>query len=260
MSYKKRSEEKVSAAERGEKINIDEERAEARQAYHVEQHIQTGNNLRDFILGFNDGLVSIFSLAAGVVGAGVQPKIVLLAGLAGLAAGATSMGLNNYISYKSQIEFYKSEIQREKNEIGKVPEREKEEIREIYKKKGFKGKELDKVVSRICSNKNVWLKVMMEEELGLMEDKFDRPVKVALITGVSFVFGAMIPITPYLITSASTNGLLASAITSLIFMFLIGSAKTVITKKNWFKSGIEMVFIGMISATAAYLLGRLFTI
>src|SRR3989344_6405514 len=147
-AYEKRAKQKIKDAKKGEKIDIDKERAEARQAYHAEEHIQSGNNMRDFILGFNDGLVSIFSLVAGVAGANVSSKIVLLAGLAGLAAGATSMGLNNYISYKSQIEFYKNEIAREKNEIDEVPERERDEIMALYKKKGFKGKELDMVVNR----------------------------------------------------------------------------------------------------------------
>ncbi|MFH0977926.1 MAG: VIT1/CCC1 transporter family protein [Candidatus Woesearchaeota archaeon] len=258
--YKKRAAEKVKAAKKAEPINIDKERAEARQAYHSEQHIKSGSNLRDFILGFNDGLVSIFSLLTGVAGANVSPKIVILAGFAGLSAGATSMGLNNYISYKSQIEFYKSEIEREENEIKRVPQREREEICEIYRKKGFKGTELERVVARICSNKKVWTKVMVEEELGLIEDKFDSPVRIAIITGLAFILGAMIPIAPYLFIRSASTGFMLSITFSIIFMFTVGAAKTVITKKSWLRSGAEMILVGAVSATAAFFIGRLFTL
>src|SRR3989338_2363842 len=142
-SLKKRVEEKLSEGKNRKPVEINKERQEARQAYHSEQHIKSGSYIREFILGFNDGLVSTFSLVAGVTGANVANRIVIIASLAGLAAGSTSMGLNNYISSKSQIEFYKSEIEREKYEIETLPELEREEIVEIYKSKGFKGKILD---------------------------------------------------------------------------------------------------------------------
>ena len=256
----KREDEKLEAAKKGELINIDSERKEARQAYHAEEHIKGGSYIREFILGFNDGLVSIFSLVTGVVGAAVSSKIVILAGLAGLTAGATSMGLNNYISSKSQTEFYKSEVERERKEIEKVPKREREEIVAVYKSKGFEGKLLKQVVNKITSDKKTWLKVMVEEELGLFGGDFENPYKIALITGISFIFGALIPIAPYLFISNVSSGLLYSAIASILGLFIVGSAKTMITKKNWLKSGAEMVMVGVLAAGAAYFIGGLFRV
>ena len=256
----KREDEKLEAAKKGELIDINSERKEARQAYHAEEHIKGGSYIREFILGFNDGLVSIFSLVTGVVGAAVSSKIVILAGLAGLTAGATSMGLNNYISSKSQTEFYKSEVERERKEIENIPEREKAEIEAVYKLKGFEGKLLKQVVNKITSDKKLWLKVMMEEELGLFGDDFENPYKIALITGISFIFGALIPIAPYLFISNVSSGLLYSAIASILGLFIVGSAKTMITKKNWLKSGFEMVMVGVLAAGAAYFIGGLFRV
>src|SRR3989338_8363014 len=248
-SMTKREDEKLEAARKGEPLDIDSERKEARQAYHAEEHIKGGSYIREFILGFNDGLVSIFSLVTGVVGAAVSNKIVILAGVAGLAAGATSMGLNNYISSKSQTEFYKSEV-----------ERERKEIVAVYKSKGFEGKLLKQVVNKITSDKKTWLKVMVEEELGLFGGDFENPYKIALITGISFIFGALIPIAPYLFISNVSSGLLYSAIASILGLFIVGSAKTMITKKNWLKSGFEMVMVGVLAAAASYSIGSLFSV
>jgi len=259
-SMTKREEEKLEAVKNGEPVDIGSERKEAMQAYHAEEHIKGGSYIREFILGFNDGLVSIFSLVTGVVGAAVSNKIVILAGVAGLAAGATSMGLNNYISSKSQTEFYKSEVERERKEIENVPKREREEIVAVYKLKGFEGKLLKQVVDKITSDKKRWLKVMMEEELGLFGDDFENPYKIALITGISFIFGALIPIAPYLFISNISSGLIYSAIASILGLFIVGSAKTMITKKNWLKSGAEMVMVGVLAAAASYSIGSLFSV
>jgi len=124
-----------------EKYNVEKERRKSMQAFHQERHFHSGGYIRDIIFGFNDGLVSTFALVTGVAAAAIAGTVstfaIMLAGMAGLVAGAVSMALGAYISSKSQIEYYYREIDREKYELKHNPEREREEISEIYKKKGF---------------------------------------------------------------------------------------------------------------------------
>ncbi len=112
-------------------------------------------------------------------------------------AGAISMAAGTYLSTKSQKEFYESELAREKREMEELPEIEAQKIRDIYKEKGFGGKELELVVKRITFNKDIWLKVMMEEELGL-HGRFENPVRSMLVMGLAFFVGALVPISSYL--------------------------------------------------------------
>ena len=237
-----------------ESVNVPLERENALQAFHSEQHVKSGSYIRELIFGFNDGLVSVFALVSGIAGAALSSNIILLTGIAGLTAGAVSMALGAYISSKSQIEYYNSEIKREKEEIEKYPEVETEEIRQLYKLKGFKGQNLETVVKIITSDKKIWLKVMMEEELGLVQGKFDNPKIVAVIMGVAFVVGATLPIIPYFFME-TVAALPLSAVLSLAGLFAIGSLKTIITKMSWLKSGAEMVGIGILSAAATYTIG-----
>lgn len=223
-----------------------------------ETNIKGGKYLRDIILGFNDGLVSVFALITGVAGAAVSNRIVLLAGFAGLTAGAVSMALNNYISTKSKKEFISSQQKMEEEEIKTSPKEEEKEVEQIFKKKGFKGKILDKIVKTITSSKRIWIKTMMLEELKIPpKEEYKKPTLTALITGLAFIIGAIIPIMPYFFLSI-IPALLTSIIISLIILFIVGAAKTTITQKRWFYSGIEMAFIGSAAALVSYFVGELF--
>jgi VIT1/CCC1 family predicted Fe2+/Mn2+ transporter len=243
-----------------EKYNVEKERRKSMQAFHHEHHFHGGGYIREVIFGFNDGLVSTFALVTGIAAAAITGTVdnfvIVLAGIAGLLSGAVSMALGAYISSKSQIEYYNREIDREKYEIKMYPEREREEIREIYKRKGFRGRELNIVVNRICSNKKNWLKVMIEEELGLMIENFDNPRTIGAITGAMFVVGSIIPIIPYILLHPS-SGLTVSAVVSMVGLFILGSLKTKITERVWWKSGLEMVAIGAAAAIITYGAGAL---
>lgn len=221
-------------------------------------HLQGGKYIDDFIIGFNDGIVSIFALVAGVSGALVSNRIILLSGFAGLTAGAVSMGLNNYISEKSEKEFIQSLQEEEKRSIKKKPKEEEQEIKDIFKKKGFKGKILEKIVDTITASKKIWVRTMMLEEHRVPpKEESKNPFFSAFLSGFSFIVGAIIPIIPYFFMPVHTS-LMISALLSLSILFTIGAAKTVITRKNWFYSGLEMTFIGASAALLAYFVGELF--
>jgi VIT1/CCC1 family predicted Fe2+/Mn2+ transporter len=220
-------------------------------------HISGGGFVRDIVFGMNDGLLSMLSLVSGVAASGAGGQIVILAGIAGAAAGAISMAAGAYISTKSQIEFYEEEIAREKREIETLRGREVKEIRDIYSAKGFRGELLAKVVGHITSDKARWLDVMMKEELGLFADRLGNPWYAGALSGSAFVLGSLFPVVPFVLLDVHT-GLVASIVATGLAMFGVGVVKARYTKANPFLKGGEMVLIGLIGAGATYLVGSLF--
>ncbi len=219
----------------------------------------SGKNIRELVLGFNDGIVTTFAVVAGVSGASVGSSIIILAGLANAIAGAISMALNLYLSIKSQIEYYRQEIEREKKEIEEIPAMERQEIRDIYKAKGFHGKELDMIVKRITSNKKRWLDVMMREELGLAPEQFENPIKASVNVFIAFVVASMIPLLPYVFFPAK-QALAIASVAFVITLFIAGAAKSYITHIGWLKSGLEMLFIGVVASVLTYYVGTMFAV
>ena len=220
-----------------------------------EPHAKGGKYIRDVVFGANDGLVSVVALVTGVAGGVSNNKVVLLAGVAGAVAGAISMGLGAYISNKSQIDFFKTEIDKEKHELEHEPEKETMELREIYANKGFKGKDLDKAVKIISSNKKVMLDVMIKEELGLDTD-FNNPYLAGILSGVAFILGSIVPVLPFFFQTSLA--LTISIIASLIGLFILGALKTIVVKKNPFELGIESVAVGGLAMIVTYYVGTLF--
>lgn len=220
-------------------------------------HTPKGKYIRSIIFGFNDGTVSNLALVAGLSGAMLGNQVVILGGLADMIAGAISMGLGNYIATKSQVEFYRHEYQREKEEIITMPTLEKKEIEDIYRKKGFKGKELAMVVKRITSNKKRWLNVMMEEEIGMTKKGIENPIAVGFMTFGAFLLAAAIPVIPFFVLPVKQALVLAS-VTCMSLLFAVGVAKTHYTGRDWLRSGIEMVIIGALATLASYYLGEFF--
>lgn len=220
-------------------------------------HAPGGHQLRDVMLGLNDGLVAAFAVTSGVAAAFVNPKVVVMAGLAEMLGGAVSMGLAAYASARAQYEFYESERQREHDEIRRWPEREREEIRGIYRGKGFNGALLDQIVTHITADPTRWRDVMMSEELGFGADVAEPPSRSALIVGGSYLVGAAVPLLPYLFM-APPLGILASGIATVAVLFVVGAAKTLITTRPWWRSGFESMGIGIAAALVTYGAGRLF--
>ncbi len=227
-------------------------------ASHTEAlHIPGGSIVRELVFGANDGLVAAFAVASGVNGAGVKSNIIFIAGMAELIGGTISMALGAYLSTKSQIEYYRGEMNREGYEVDNFPEVEKQEVRDIYTAKGFTGEILDKIISHVTADKSRWVNIMMQEELGLSLDQNISPLKSGIATGLAYAFGALMPIIPYLFTQPA-QGLVASVIITLSVLFGVGAAKTIVTGKSFFRSGLESMAIGGLAAAATYVGGRVF--
>jgi len=218
------------------------------------RHSYVGEFLRDLIFGLNDGVVSNFSLIAGVAGAGPSHGVVLLAGAAGLIAGAASMSAGAYLSNKSQREVVAEEVRREAEEIEYAPEEERDELRRIYRLKGFTEDEVEILVSRITADKQRWLETLVTEELGLRPEGGPPPLLDALFAGGGFALGAIVPLLPFLFTEG-TAALVAAAVLSIAGLFLMGAAKTLVTSRSVLRSGLEMVVIGVGAAVVTNLVG-----
>ncbi len=226
--------------------------------HHTEQvHPAGGSLIRDLMLGLNDGMVASFAVTSGVAGAFNSQRVVIMAGLAETLGGTISMGLAAFISARSQIEFYQSEIERERDEIRRWPDREREEIRSIYRSKGFTGALLEQIVSHITAEPDRWRNVMMREELGFSEESFEPPVRSGIVVGIAYFAGALIPVIPYFLVPPP-RGIVFSALAAVAALFAVGAAKTVITSRRWWVSGLESMMTGVAAALVTYGAGRLF--
>lgn len=216
-------------------------------------HRISGEWIRDATLGANDGLVSILTLLAGVAGA-IQGEVVLLAGIAGLIAGAISMGVGAYVSAKAYRAYYRKELQREVREMRELPEVEREEIRGIYRERGFEGELLERVVDTITSNPRVWLKVMMSEELGLSA-QFARPLGAAAVVFVAFVAGGIIPVIPFIFAQGLGALGVSFALTALALL-AAGAIRSRFTGERPFLAGLELTIMATIGVGVAHGIGR----
>ncbi len=215
--------------------------------------------LRDFFLGGQDGLVNVLGIVLGLFAAGGESHIIIVAGMAAAFAEAVSMGAVAYTSTLAQKDFYDKQKQNEKAHIEKFPEEEKQELYKIYSAKGFEGKLLDDIVDEIVSDKEVWVNIMMEEELDLSKVDTSSIVNSALVVGLSALVGSFVPILP-LFFLARTDALIASIVVSALALFAAGVYEAKSYVGNWLHKGLQMVAIGMGAALVGFLVGRVFNV
>lgn len=225
-------------------------------AFHIEQHVRN-TPLAAVILGGQDGLVNVLGVILGVAAASGETRIVLAAGLAAAFAESISMAAVAYTSQMAEKSHYEAELAREKREIKEVPEMEVQEIRDIYKAKGFTGKLLEDITKHITSNETVWLKTMMTEELGLSPINTRRVVIDSTIVGVSALIGSFIPLLPFFFLSVG-DGIIPSLILSTLSLFAVGVYKAKTTLGKPLRNGMEIAVIGMSAAIIGYAIGVLF--
>lgn len=226
-----------------------------RKKLHLEMHLK-GSWLRDFILGWQDGLVNVLGVILGVAAATSEFRVVMIAAIAAAFAESVSMAAVAYTSFKAEHESYLSEMNREKCEVEKMPKRETSEIRSIYRKLGFHGSLLERIVRHITSDKRRWVNVMMEQELKLQPQK-ESPLLTAIIVGISAFIGSVIPVIPFFFFSVK-EAIIPTLMISTTVLFFVGVYKAVSTVGSPLKSGIEMAMIGMVAALAGYGVGSFF--
>jgi predicted membrane protein (TIGR00267 family) len=220
---------------------------------------QKNSWIRDLILGGQDGLVNVLGIILGVTAANGTHPVIVAASLAAAFAEAVSMGAVNYTSTLAERDHYAKEKNTEYWEIEHEPDEEREEIRAIYSAKGFKGRNLEMVVNTITQNKDNWAKVMMDEELKLQEVRTDRIFSSSFLVGFSTVVGSIIPVLPYFVFQPN-QALPISLVLSSVVLFSVGVYKAKTYVGNWWKSGLQMLLIGMGAAIIGFIIGKFFRV
>jgi len=230
-------------------------------ASHVESHFTSSAIVRDVVIGMSDGLTVPFALAAGITGAIGHTEgataLVVTAGLAEIAAGSIAMGLGGYLAARTDAEHYESELQREIRETVELPERETEEVVQVFREYGLSEAEMAPVVKAICSDQKRWVDFMMRFELGLEEPDPKRAARSAVTIAGAYVVGGMIPLAPYMMLPDVTQGLRYSVGITLVALAVFGLIKSRFIGISAFKGAMQTVLTGGLAASAAFLLARL---
>ena len=208
--------------------------------------------VRDIVIGMADGLTVPFALAAGLSGAVDGTRIVVVAGLAEIAAGSIAMGLGGYLAARNDVEHYVSELHREEREVLERTADEENEVREILDTYGLKPAQADPIIAHFRANPKIWVDWMMRFELGLEAPDPTRALKSAATIAVSYIAGGLVPLTPYMLTSSSQTALWYSVIATLMALFGFGYIKGTFTGTHPFQSAFRTTLIGGLAAAAAF--------
>jgi vacuolar iron transporter family protein len=226
-------------------------------SHHVEAHFEASETVRDVVIGMSDGLTVPFALAAGLAGTLSKTSIVVIAGLAEIAAGSIAMGLGGYLAARTDRDHYKSERERELRETVELPQKETEEVADVFRGYGMSEEEMAPVVKAICSDQKRWVDFMMKFELGFEEPDPKRARNSAVTIAVSYIVGGMVPLAPYIFVSDLEQALSTSVIVTLIALFIFGYVKGRMTGISPFRGGLQTVVIGGLASAAAFTLAKL---
>ena len=224
---------------------------------HVEMHFQASDTVRDVVIGMSDGLTVPFALAAGLTGTAVATsKLVVIAGLAEIAAGSIAMGLGGYLAARTDRDHYESERQRELRETIELPQKERDEVAEVFRGFGMAEADITPVVDAISADQKRWVDFMMRFELGFEEPDPKRARNSAVTIAISYIVGGMVPLSSYMVTQDLRTALMGSVVVTLIALFIFGYVKGRLTGISPLRGGIQTVVIGGLASAAAFGLAR----
>jgi len=223
---------------------------------HPEVHASGGDAVRDVILGMSDGLTTPFALAAGLAGAASSNMLVVVGGLAEIAAGSISMGLGGYLAAKTLADTYHRELAREIEETHTMPTEERAEVWRIFRDYGLRGTALEQATSAVTANRDAWVRFMMREELGLEEPAPRAALWSAARIASAYVVAGMIPLTPYLFPVTLNGALMLSCLVTGAALAVFGAIKGRYTGAAAFRSAVQTVAIGGTAAAVAFGIGR----
>jgi VIT1/CCC1 family predicted Fe2+/Mn2+ transporter len=224
---------------------------------HNEKHFTSSDVVRDIVIGMSDGLTVPFALAAGLTGAVDRTNIIVIAGLAEIAAGSIAMGLGGYLAAKSDAEHYYSEKHREEKEVEEVPDVEAKEVSDILGGYGLTEEESNPVVNALRKRKKSWIDFMMRFELGLEEPDPKRARNSALTIALSYIAGGFIPLSPYIFIPVPFTALIISAIITLLALGIFGFIKGKFIGTVPSKNALQTLITGGIAAGAAFIIAKL---
>ena len=226
------------------------------QTPHLERHFTAGDVVRDVVIGMSDGLTVPFALAAGISGAVDNSHLVVVAGLAEIAAGSIAMGLGGYLAARSDAEHYESERTREELEVKEIPDEEAREVQRVFTDYGLTRDEAASVVQALTKKPKEWVDFMMRFELGLEEPNPKRALQSAATIAGSYIGGGFIPLAPYTVLHSARNALVWSALVTLIALGVFGYIKGRFTGSKPARSALQTVVIGGLAAGAAFIIAK----
>lgn len=224
---------------------------------HHEHHFTARLTVRDIAIGAADGLTVPFALAAGLVGAASSSKLVVVAGLAEIAAGSIAMGLGGYLAARSDADHYARERQREQDEVLEKPHAERAEVAAIFRHYGLAEDQIEPILRSFEKNEPAWIDFMMRFELGLERPDPHRSVYSALTIGLAYIAGGLVPLSPYLLLSSAALALKVSAAATLAALLAFGYAKGRVTSGHPWRAALNTACVGGCAAAAAFFLARL---
>jgi vacuolar iron transporter family protein len=223
---------------------------------HVEKHRGGSQLIQDIVIGMSDGLTVPFALAAGLSGAVSGNGVIITAGVAEIVAGSIAMGLGGYLAGQTSVEQYDAELRREYDEVARVPEREKAEVREVLADYGLSEAVQLQFVDELARNTDKWVDFMMKFELGLEKPDPNQATKSAITIGGAYILGGMVPLSPYFFTQLPADGLLFSCLTTLLVLFIFGYVKSRATGQPPLAGAVKVTLIGATAAAAAYFVAK----
>jgi VIT1/CCC1 family predicted Fe2+/Mn2+ transporter len=223
----------------------------------MEEHLESSEFISDMVIGMSDGLTVPFALAAGLSGAVDTNAIVITAGLAEIVAGCIAMGLGGYLAGKTEQEHYAHELKREYEEVERMPEKEIEEVKEVFADYGLSPESQHLIAMELSKNKDKWVDFMMRFELGLEKPHENRARNSALTIGISYIVGGLLPLSAYFFTDTPLQGLVVSAIITTVCLFIFGYFKSKVTGQHPFYGALKVTLIGIVAAGAAFGIAKL---
>ncbi|ADG05065.1 VIT1/CCC1 transporter family protein [Kyrpidia tusciae] len=228
----------------------------AQKTAHVEKHFTAPDVIRDIVIGMADGLTVPFALAAGLSGAVSVTTLIVTAGVAEIAAGAIAMGLGGYLAARTDREHYFAELERERTEVVELPDREKQEVRDILTQWGLTQQEAEPVIRALSRDPRRWVDFMMKFELGLEEPEPKRARNSSITIGLSYIAGGIIPLAPYMLMANPVTALIISVVVTLIALFIFGFVKGKFTGVKPWKSAWQTTVVGGLAAGVAFLVAK----
>jgi VIT1/CCC1 family predicted Fe2+/Mn2+ transporter len=224
---------------------------------HHEHHLKSSDTIRDIVIGMSDGLTVPFALAAGLSGAINSSGIVVTAGIAEIVAGSIAMGLGGFLAGRTESDHYKSELKREYDEVERVPEQEKAEVKEVFADFGLSPALQNQIADEMAKDKDKWVDFMMRYELGLEKPDDNRATQSAVTIGISYIVGGIIPLSPYFFEANSQTALYYSCAITTVCLFVFGYFKSKVTGQPAFSGALKVLFIGALAAAAAFAMAKL---
>jgi len=223
---------------------------------HVEQHFEATETVRDVVIGMSDGLTVPFALAAGLSGTVSETWLIVIAGLAEIAAGSIAMGLGGYLAARTDRDHYHSERERELLETEAMPEKERDEVAEVFRGYGISEEHITPVVEAIAADQTRWVDFMMRFELGYEEPDPRRARNSAITIALSYIVGGLVPLSPYMLIPELNAALRVSVAVTLVALFIFGYVKGKLTGIPPWRGGLQTVIIGGLASAAAFTIAK----